>query len=776
MVSCNEGDDVILARETRQLKIYGIVQGVGFRPTVARFAEMHGVCGSVCNYGPYVEIIATGESSSINALKKLLRDSPPDRADIQRIDDISLAYREYDGFEIVESRGTSGEIFIPADIATCEDCRRELFDKNNRRYLHPFINCTQCGPRFTILENLPYDRERTTMKDFPMCDECSGEYHDSTDRRYDAQPVCCPDCGPEVYIVGSDIESRDAITYARKALADGKIVAIKGIGGFHLACDATNEAAVKLLRERKNRPRKPFAVMMKSIEAAEAECEIMPEQRYMLCGHQKPIVLLKRKSDTALACSVAPGNTRLGVMLPYTPLHMLLFDYPDDVNMPPALVMTSGNVSGAPICHTDDEAVKEIGSFVDLILSHNRPIRTRADDTVMDFYRGRPYMIRRSRGFAPLPFKLGRAESGNTLAVGGELKNTFCYRRGNMAYPSAFIGDLADIRSVEALKGSIDLVGKMLEIEKPEVVCDLHPGYHSTEVAEMLAQNYGVEPVRIQHHYAHILSCMAENAFDGEVLGASFDGTGYGTDGTIWGGEILRCSYSSFERLGSIVPFKQVGGDSASKSGWRIAASMIASVYGSDRAAEIAEQVGLCRASDVKLIAKMAEKGLNTAVSTSAGRLFDAVSALLGICRESSFEGEAATDLQFAAERGLFEVALEKDRILPIIDIDGFAHLPTDSLFKTLVEGVLAHRPSDELAFEFHAALAAEIAEALKYASDKTGIRTIALSGGVFQNTLLLELLHTRLESEGFNVLVHSLVPPNDGGLCLGQAAFIKKE
>ena len=765
-----------MARESRKILVYGIVQGVGFRPTVARLAKENDLVGNVSNRGPYVEINLTGERSGINALKAGLRNCPPDRAVIERMDDISSILQEYDSFEIIESSKTSGNIFIPPDIAICGDCARELYDKSNRRYLHPFINCTQCGPRLTILENLPYDRERTTMKIFPMCAECAEEYHDSVNRRYDAQPVCCNECGPEVYIAGDEaVRGGDAITLARKTIADGGIIAIKGIGGFHLACDATNEKAVSMLRERKRRPRKPFAVMMKGIDEVLTECEISEAEREMLTGHQKPIVLLKRRPKTCLAASIAPSNPKLGVMLPYTPLHMLIFDYPDGIEMPTALVMTSGNVSGAPICHTDEEAVKEIGAFADLILSHSRPIRTRADDSVMDFFEDRPYMIRRSRGFAPLPFTVSRRMKGHRLAIGGELKNTFCYARDGMLYPSAFIGDLADIRSVEALKESVSLMGKMLEINEPDIVCDLHPGYHSTEAAEEIAAHYGREPQRVQHHFAHILSCMAENDYDGEVIGVAFDGTGYGSDGTIWGGEIMRCSYSGFERLASIKPFDQVGGDSASKNGWKIAASMLAAVLGSDRAAQTAEKLELCAAAELKMIAKMAEKGLNTVRSTSAGRLFDAVSALVGICRESSYEGEAAALLQFMAENGRnnSEKTIENELIMPIKEIDGFWHLPTDKLFMNLAEDRMNGLAAEEAAYRFHDLLAWQIVRAVEILSDETGLETAALSGGVFQNTLLLELVKMRLEERSFRVLIHSLVPPNDGGIALGQASFL---
>ena len=560
---------------TRRLRIYGIVQGVGFRPTVSRHALSAGVRGTVCNFGPYVEIFLQGTPDQVERFRKLLETSPPKRASILKIDDAPVEDPpEYPDFSIIESGKTRGEIFVSPDIAICGDCIREMYDPKDRRYLHPFINCTCCGPRLTILDALPYDRERTSMKEFPMCPDCAGEYHDPATRRYDAQPVCCPDCGPEVYLLGRQERGREAIAVTREILASGRIAAVKGIGGFHLACDATSQEAVSRLRTLKNRPMKPFAVMMRDMEAVWRECYVTPAQEEILLGHQKPILLLRKRPGGLLAEAVAPDNPTVGVMLPYAPVQLLLFRYDGGPQVPDCLVMTSGNVSGAPICREDRDVEREILGFCDCVLSHDRKIRIRADDSVMDFYRDRPYMIRRSRGYAPLPVMVNQGFRGQVLALGGELKNTFCVGINDLFYPSPYVGDLADVRTVAALEETVGRLETLLEAEPALAVCDLHPGYNSTAAAE----NTGLPLVKVQHHYAHVLSCMAENDCFDRVIGLSFDGTGYGTDGTVWGGEILLSDLHGFDRAGSIQPFTLVGGDLAARQGWRVAVSMLSDV------------------------------------------------------------------------------------------------------------------------------------------------------------------------------------------------------
>ena len=760
---------------TWRIRVYGIVQGVGFRPTVSRHAAANGIRGTVCNKGPYVEIYTQGEKEQIEGFLKDLEVHPPKRAAILKIntEDVTAETEpHFEAFDIIESEKTKGEIFVSPDIAICEECKEEMYNPKDRRYLHPFINCTCCGPRLTILDALPYDRERTSMKEFPMCPDCAEEYYDEKTRRYDAQPVCCNECGPEVYLIGREERGRDAITYTRRMISEGKIVAIKGIGGFHLCCDATNEEAVQRLRTLKRRPAKPFAVMAKDEAVVKRECIVTPEQEAILTGHQKPILLLDKETGGRLAPSIAPGNPKVGVMLPYAPVQLLIFQYDDGIEMPDILVMTSGNTSGAPICREDTEAVAELSHLCDAMLSHNRKIRIRADDTVMDFYKNEPYMIRRSRGYAPLPFMTSTDWKGQVLAVGGELKNTFCIGVDSRFYPSPYVGDLEDVRTVKALQETIHRFQTLLEVTPRAVVCDLHPKYNSTVVAEEL----GYPVLKVQHHYAHILSCMTENDCQEPVIGVAFDGTGYGTDGTVWGGEILLADYENFTRFGSITPFLQIGGDISAKEGWRIAVSMIYG-YTKDREQtwKMLEKLGLCSEQESKVQFTMADRKLNAVVSTSVGRLFDAVSAILGIRRQSSFEGEASMALEFAAEAYEQQHDLEKRtvKIDPLLyNEEGRFILNTSLLVQQIAEAKLQGADSGRLAYLFHQTLAEQVTAACMEARNVSGRQKVALSGGVFQNRLLLRLTEERLMEEGFEVLRHRMVPPNDGGIAIGQAAY----
>lgn len=794
------------------IRVFGIVQGVGFRPTVKRHADACDIAGSVSNKGPYVEIFAEGSEECVHSFIKQIQEQPPKRAVILKLDvenvesgedGIHKVESETDSkekFQIIESEKEEGEIFVSPDIAICPECKKELYDKNDRRYLHPFINCTCCGPRLTILDSMPYDRVRTSMGEFPMCEKCEYEYTHAETRRFDAQPVCCNDCGPEVYLLGRKERGADAIRYTRKVISEGGIVAVKGIGGFHLCCDAAKEETVARLRQRKKRPMKPFAVMMKDLDVVRRECETEPHLEEILDGHQKPIILLPKKEGGTLCESVAPDNPKIGVMLPYAPVQLLLFDYQDETKVSDCLVMTSANTSGAPICRDDEDALNELSGLCDVILSHDRKIRLRADDTVMDFYRGEPYMIRRSRGYAPLPFMMGNEFKGQVLAVGGELKNAFCIGKNQLFYPSPYIGDMGDVRTVKALKESVKRMEELLETKPQIVACDMHPSYNTRAAAEEM----GLPVFLVQHHYAHILSCMAENEWTTEkkVIGVSFDGTGYGTDGTIWGGEILLADYDSFTRWGCIEPFAQTGGDVSAKEGWRIAVSLLGKIYGKENALQIIETLGLCEPKLAKLQFTMEERGINTVQSTSAGRLFDAVSAILDIRKSSTFEGEASTSLQFAAEKWLDaqkkKIAGSEDfaesgiiadygELKSISDVAqksvveknnsinrnikaDLYYLPTLSLVKELAERKLAGENSNQLALHFHRRLAGMIVSACEKAREETGINTVALSGGVYQNKLLLDYSVTMLEERGFHVLRHHLLPPNDGGISLGQA------
>lgn len=789
---------------TRQIRVYGIVQGVGFRPTVSRHAAARGIHGNVCNKGPYVEIYAQGPEEAVSGFISDIENRPPKRAAILKINVENIENSErYTQFDIIESEKTKGEIFVSPDIAICEECKEEMFDPKNRRYLHPFINCTCCGPRLTILDSLPYDRERTSMKEFPMCPDCAKEYNVPATRRYDAQPVCCNECGPEVYLIGREERGREAITYARKTIAEGGIVAIKGIGGFHLCCDASNETAVRKLRQLKRRPMKPFAVMAKNLEAVRKECEVSAEQTRILDGHQKPILLLDKKKEAKILWSVrSTGNPKVGVMLPYAPVQLLIFTYDDGIEMPEFLIMTSGNTSGAPICRDDQEAEAELSGFCDCMLSHDRKIRIRADDSVMDFYEDRPYMIRRSRGYAPLPFMVSTPYRGQVLAIGGELKNSFCIGVDNRFYPSPYVGDLEDLRTVKALRETVGRMETLLEVEPEIVCCDMHPKYNSVMVAEEL----GLPVVKVQHHYAHILSCMAENDCAEQVIGVSFDGTGYGTDGTIWGGEILLSDLDGFTRVGSVMPFLQVGGDASSKEGWRIAVSLIYGMTGDrKKAAEITEKLELCTKQEANVQFTMADRKINAVISTSAGRLFDGVSAMLGIRRKSTFEGEASMALEFAAEE-YRETMLEKSK-QQIQETEKYGYdkedtdtlsrnenlseteeikrmddklisagdrllLNTESLIKEILNRQLNGEDPGKLAYFFHRELAFQITAACVKIRELSGCNKAALSGGVFQNRLLLELTDHMLLEQGFEVLKHQLLPPNDGGIALGQAVY----
>lgn len=754
------------------IKVYGIVQGVGFRPFVCRIAAKHGIAGTVCNKGSYVEIHAEADKSSIEGFLNSLESEAPARSIILRVKTWPLDTDEAFGgeFNIVHSAKEEGLVFVSPDIATCPDCGRELYDPGNRRYMHPFINCTSCGPRLTILDSMPYDRERTSMGEFPMCPDCEKEYTSIEDRRYHAQPVCCNDCGPELYILGREEHGMSALSYARGIIREGGIIAVKGIGGFHLCCDATNESAVARLRKLKSRPFKPFAVMMRDMDVVNRECITESGQKEILEGPQKPIILLEKSEGGMLAESIAPGNPNVGVMLPYAPVQMLLFDYPEDPlgnEMTDCFVMTSGNPKGAPICMNDEEAEKYLTLMCDAILSNNRLIRLRADDSVMSYYRNKPYMIRRSRGYAPLPFIMSEEVNHSVIGIGGELKNTFCLAKDDMYYPSAYIGDMADLRSVKALEAATERMIRLLEITPEAIACDMHPKYNTSEVAAVMSEKLGIPRIEVQHHYAHIASCMAENEYAGKVIGVSLDGTGYGLDGSIWGGEILVSDMKGFERVGSITPFTHAGGDLASREGYRIATSILL-----ENDPELIEQLNLCDSKTLASIRFMVGNGINSIKSTSTGRLFDAVSAILGIKMVNTFEGEASMALQFAAERGAKSQNVKLFAGELLLEEDSFTRMNTTELVVEIARRKADGEDSDELAYVFHKGLADMIVSMCDRVRESSGLNTAALSGGVFQNLLLLAMVDEALEERDYTVLKHSLIPPNDGGIALGQAAI----
>lgn len=815
-------------RICHKLHLFGIVQGVGFRPFVALIAEQSGVRGSVCNKGPYVEIYVGGTEAQVSDFERRLTAEAPERSSILKVETTEIGSAEFDQiieeqfadgaavdtsegaealtdkpFRIIQSEKVKGDIFVSPDIATCPKCEQELFDPSDRRYLHPFINCTACGPRLTILDSMPYDRVRTSMAEFPMCPDCEAEYTSPKTRRYHAQPVCCNDCGPELYLAydrdGETLRRNDALFKTRRVIRDGGIVAIKGIGGFHLCCDATNDAAVARLRELKDRPFKPFAVMLKDIGVVKRECVVLDGQEELLTGPQKPILLFEKNTgdDTKLCPSIAPDNPNVGVMLPYNPVQYLLFRHPEDPDdrpFPDCLVMTSGNPRGAPICRTDEEALEVLAPLCDLILSHDRKIRLRADDSVVSWHAGKPYMIRRSRGYAPLPFWV-EGGTRSVLGIGGELKNTFCLAKGSLYYPSPYIGDMADLRSVDALKEAVRRMGDLLEVKPDVIVCDKHPLYHSSEVARELGKEMGVPVLEIQHHYAHTLSCMAENDHLDPVIGVSFDGTGYGTevvDGaevpSIWGGEFLLCDVHEFERAGSIEVFPQAGGDASSKEGWRIAVSLLKQALDEGEAfpdslpaptlEDLARSLGLCDPTQLSFLEAQIEGNINCVPSTSAGRVFDAASAILGFRRESTCEGEASMVLEFAAERYTKRfpdgTPLDAPTFLFGADPgdDSLFRLPTAAFLLDLALRSLDGESPDKLAYEFHLFLADLIVSGCILCRERSGRNTVALSGGVFQNLLLTDLVVNSLEENDFQVLTHSLSAPNDGGIGLGQALY----
>lgn len=832
----------------KRFRIFGIVQGVGFRPFVAGAARAEKIRGSVCNKGSYVEVFACGSRKALDRFEDTLRHRAPARSIILRLEVRQIKEEDFDnagtfdetfekddsGFFISTSDHEKGSVFVSPDIAICPDCQRELFDPENRRYLHPFINCTACGPRLTILEHMPYDRERTSMKSFPMCPVCRKEYTDPADRRYDAQPVCCKDCGPELslYDLRADRESgtdrgvlkRDAaLVRSREILRAGGILAVKGIGGFHLCCDARNSEAVCRLRRLKNRPFKPFAVMAKDLRTAGRECIFSENEKEMMTGPRKPILLLPRKEGGKIAEEAAPGCPDIGLMLPYAPVQLLLFDYPDKKPMTDCLIMTSGNPSGAPICRTDDQALTFLSPMCDGILTNNRDILVRADDSVMMYLKDQPYMVRRSRGFAPLPvsFSAPRREtlSGRkdvlsrktgskrvVLGIGGELKNTFCLGNDEYLYLSPYIGDLADRRSVQALSAALTRLEDLLEMRPSMVVSDLHPRYNSGRFARSL----GLPVLEMQHHYAHIVSCMAENDYhdpehEDNVIGVSFDGTGYGTDGTVWGGEFLRCSYRDFERIGSLEPFVQAGGDLSSREGWRIALSLLEDAFsgpgqgGPDQAKLLARQLDLCTGQEYMAQDFLLKSGTNCVPSTSAGRLFDAAASLTGLKKKNTYEGEAATALEYAAARWLkshdpesLSTSIDTGRFLraasflkdeekggeklSALQKEAFTAGRKDDLVRFLVRQRLdAPGDTDRMDFcaaVFHEYLAQVILCGCRRMRQLSGLAVVALSGGCFQNRTLTLRAKDLLEKDGFTVLVHSLVPPNDGGIALGQAAY----
>ncbi|MGA9770979.1 MAG: carbamoyltransferase HypF [Blastocatellia bacterium] len=753
-------------RTRTQILVRGIVQGVGFRPYIFSLARQRSLRGQVFNNTRGVVIDVEGEARAIKQLIDEIRLNPPPLSVIESVEhNDNPIPANYSDFSIVES-ATSGEKFAPvsADVATCEDCLREMFDKKDRRYRYPFINCTNCGPRFTIIEDIPYDRAKTTMRDFAMCGDCRAEYKNPLDRRFHAEPVACAMCGPQLFLTdkrGQEVNfsgGEDAVSCARRLLLEGKIVAIKGLGGFHLAADGLNAEAVGRLRQRKYREDKPFALMTDSVDVAKDYCTVSEMEAELLGSPQRPIVLLARKPDSIIPNAVAPGVTTLGFMLAYTPLHHLLLK---DLDRP--FVMTSGNISDEPICYEDREAENRLNEIADYFLFHNRRIHMRADDSVTRAHLGREVVLRRSRGYAPAPVRTSFNFKRQILACGAELKNTFCLARDNYAFISHHIGDLENLETLRSFTEGIEHYKRLFDL-RPEIVAyDLHPEYLSTKYA--LSIDDIEYRLGIQHHHAHVASCMADNRVEGEVIGVAMDGLGIGSDGRFWGGEFFVADFLHAERVAHLDYIKMAGGAKAIRQPWRMAAAYLHSAMGDDFLKLDLPFVHNLDRKGWSAIRSMMQSDTNSPETSSMGRLFDAMSALLGLRRAVNYEGQAAIEMEAIADRTCAE-AYEFEVT------DNGSIIKAEPVIKHAVEDLLDGVSPQMISAKFHLGVADLITSIARRIRDERHLSRVALSGGVFQNMFLLENVCRRLDSECFDVLTHNRVPPNDGGISLGQAAI----
>lgn len=757
--------------ERRRFLIQGIVQGVGFRPFVYRQALRWSLAGFVYNDNSGVTIEVEGTPDALVSFQHALHAETPPLARIDSLLSELVPLCHETAFVIAHSQaGTERHALISPDTATCRDCLQELFDQLDRRFHYPFINCTNCGPRFTIVQNVPYDRNKTTMSAFPLCPACQGEYDDPLSRRFHAQPNACPLCGPQVQLLNwSNLApgQEEPITEAAQQLASGAILAIKGLGGYHLACDALNEEAVRRLRQKKHRELKPFALMVPDLATARQLCLLNEAEASLLQARQRPIVLLSQLPNCPVASGISPALDTLGVMLPYTPMHSLLlhaFTVAVKGARPAVLVMTSGNLSDEPIAYRDEDARARLAIIADGALIHNRTIHMRCDDSVMRVAADGPQFFRRSRGYAPEPLSLAFDFPVPLLACGGHLKNTFCLGKGKQAFVSHHIGDLENLETLTSFREGIEHFQRLFDIQPEIIAYDLHPEYLATKYAldTAIPQQIGV-----QHHHAHIASVMAEHHLVGPVIGIAADGTGYGTDGAVWGCEIMRADFTDFTRLAHLAYVPLPGGEQAVRQPWRMAAVYLQRAYGDaflDLDLPFVKQLD---AAKWRALAQMIEKGINSPLTSSLGRLFDAVAALLGLHNEIIYEGQAAIELEVLALRASssqgYPLALE-DSAPDIVEVT--------PLIRAIVNDMQRGIPKAQVARRFHASIAELLATACLNAREQTGLNTVALSGGVFQNRLLLETLSTRLQALAFDVYTNRLVPPNDGGLSLGQAAI----
>lgn len=749
-----------------RITVHGIVQGVGFRPFVYRLAHRHGLSGTVTNNTEGVSIHIGGPETALAAFVVALRTEAPPVARITRIESQPAEAVTEPSFRILPSQhGARPSTQITPDIALCADCLRDISDPGNRRHRYTFTNCTNCGPRFSIVERIPYDRPNTSMRRFPMCEACAREYHDPLDRRFHAQPNACPVCGPQLSWHDGEghLVEGDALTLAAQALASGKVVAIKGLGGFHLAADANAEASVGALRRRKNRPSKPLAIMVGDLESALQLCRLGTEEIALLTGPEHPIVLAELRQDAGLAHAIAPGLGHIGIMLPYTPLHHLLFAEPAT---PSALVMTSGNRSGEPICTGNAEALRRLRGLADAFLLHDRDIVTRVDDSVARIMDGKVRLLRRARGYSPVPLLLHQP-TADILACGAEMKNSFCIVRNNEAYLSQHIGELTGAEAFDFYTESIDHLQTVLELIPERIACDRHPDYLSSRYAQRRMAGCRA----VQHHHAHIGAVMAEAGLVGPVLGVVMDGTGYGGDGTVFGGEVYRADRDGFTRLARLAHLPLPGGDRAAEQPWRMALALLYRGMGSDALNEERQPATLSAIdTDAKrLIGQMLIKDVQCPSTSSCGRLFDAVAALLGVCLVSDYEGQAAMLLEHQAELATDEAAAPG---YPVVlgEEQGVVVVESAPLAELLYRDIAAGVPIPILARRFHFWLTESLMAVLLDARQRTGIVEVVLAGGCMQNILLFETLARRVRVAGFSVHAGELAPMNDGGIALGQA------
>jgi len=752
---------------TRRLEITvrGMVQGVGFRPFVHGLAARLRLAGFVRNDPHGVEIEVEGPSPAVDAFVAQLGTSAPPLARIQEVLTRERPAAGEKTFVILRSVG-AGErtVLIAPDQATCGDCLRELRDPGDRRYRYPFINCTNCGPRYTIIRDVPYDRANTTMAEFSMCQDCRAEYENPADRRFHAEPTCCPACGPHVELLdaqGGRVACTDPIAETIRLLSEGHIVAVKGLGGFHLACDATRAEAVRLLRRRKQRDLKPFALMVRDLDTAARISEVSDEARAALVGPERPILLMKKRSGHRIADEVAPRSDSFGVMLPYTPIHELLMEGPFE-----ALVMTSGNLTDEPIAFTNDDALTHLMGLADYFLLHNRAIHIRTDDSVTRVIAGRQRFLRRSRGYAPFPVALPVESAGREiLAVGPELSAALCLTRGSQAFLSHHLGDLYNLASYDAFLQAVEHLENLLAVAPSLVACDMHPAYASTRYA----RSCGLPVIAVQHHHAHIASVLAETGRTDRVIGVAFDGLGWGEDGTVWGGEFLICDLGGYQRVGHLAVVPQPGGDVSSKKTVRMGYVYLLEAYG-ERAERLAEALEPDLSADERrVIARQIDRGVNCPGTSSMGRLFDAASALLGICTENTYHAQAPMELEAMAwearaESGVYTCAIEETG-------EGACAVRASDIIRAMADDFGNGVSQAICAARFHNSVSHAAVQVCKRIREKTGLETVALSGGVFANAYLLERIMPLLEEEGFEVLLNSLTPAGDGGVCLGQAA-----